>query len=49
MQGVKIPSDEKVNAIIKGLDFDSLQTDQIRTLAEEDRRRHDGWFRGGKE
>lgn len=45
LQGVKIPSEEKVNAIIKGLDLGNLQADQLRTFATEDRRRHDGRYR----
>lgn len=45
LQGTKIPSEEKVNAIIKGLDLGNLQADQIRTFATEDRRRHDGRYR----
>ncbi len=45
MQGVTIPSDEKINALIKGLKLDDLQADQLRTWATEDRRRHDGRFR----
>lgn len=43
--GMKIPSDEKIQAIIKGLDLGNLQADQLRTLASEDRRRHDGRYR----
>jgi hypothetical protein len=46
IQGVTIPSDEKVNALIKGLDMDNVQADQLRTLTAEDRRRNDGRFRG---
>lgn len=45
MQGVTIPSDEKINALIKGLHLDDLQADQLRTWVTEDRRRHDGRFR----
>ena len=45
LQGVKIPSEEKVNAIVKGLNLSNLQTAQIRTFATEDRRRHDGRYR----
>lgn len=43
--GTKIPSDEKIGAIIKGLDLGNLQADQLRTFAAEDRRRHDGRYR----
>jgi hypothetical protein len=45
MQGTAIPSDEKVQAIVKGLDLDNLKADQIRTFAAEDRRRNDRRFR----
>jgi hypothetical protein len=45
LRGTKIPSDETIQAIIKGLDLDNLKTDQIRTFASEDRRRHDGRYR----
>jgi hypothetical protein len=47
MQGVTIPSDEKIQALIKGLDLDSLRADQLRTMTAEDRLRHDGRFRAG--
>lgn len=46
-QGVTIPSDEKINGLIKGLDIDNLRADQLRTMAAEDRIRHDGRFRAG--
>src|SRR5947209_4313720 len=36
MQGVTIPSDEKINALIKGLSLDDLKADQLRTMATED-------------
>lgn len=45
LHGSKIPSDEKVQAIVKGLALDNLKADQIRTFAAEDRRRHDGRYR----
>jgi len=45
LQGVTIPSDEKITALIKGLNLDNLRADQLRTFAVEDRRRNDGRFR----
>jgi hypothetical protein len=45
LRGTAIPSDEKIQDIINGLDFDNLKVDQIRTFAAEDRRRHDGRYR----
>ena len=45
LQGTKIPSNDKIGDIIKGLDLDDLKADQIRTFAAEDRRRHDGRYR----
>jgi transcriptional regulator with XRE-family HTH domain len=45
LQGTAIPSDDKIQVIIRGLDFDNLKADQIRTFAAEDRRRHDGRYR----
>ena len=45
LQGVTIPSDEKITALIKGLSLDDLRADQLRTMATEDRRTNDGRFR----
>ena len=45
MNGITIPSNEKVNALVKSLDLDNLRADQLRTLATEDRRRNDGRYR----
>lgn len=45
VQGVTIPSDEKIQALIRGLDLDNLKTDQLQTMVAEDRRRNDGRFR----
>ncbi len=45
LSGIKIPSDSKVEEIIKGLDLDNLRADQIRTFTAEDRLRHDARYR----
>jgi len=47
VQGVTIPSDEKVNALMKGLGLDNLRADQLKTWVTQDRRRHDRRFRNG--
>lgn len=48
LAGTKIPSNEEISDIIKGLNLDDLKTDQLRTLAAEDRLKHDGRFRNVK-
>ena len=47
MSGITIPSNEKINALIKGLKLDELKAEQLRTLTTEDRIRNDGRFRNG--
>lgn len=44
MQRTKIPSVETIQAAIKGLDFGSLEVEQISTLSAHDRMRFDGRF-----
>jgi len=41
MQGTKIPSEGKIRGIIRGLDFGSLEVEQIRTMCAHDRIRWD--------
>lgn len=45
MQGTKIPSDGTVREIIRGLDFGSLEVEQIRTLSTYDRLRSSARYR----
>ena len=45
LNGVTIPSDERIASLIKALDLDALKADQLRTFAEQDRRQKDGRYR----